>query len=311
MQGSGNREPSGVCREILAGITAGLGMLPGFVMIPTLLSRAGMDFTASYTACTGLAILSTLLLGGLLKLPVVAVCSVPIASWLVCLVILSHGHSWQAVLGASFLASLLCLSVYLFSHGHWFELAVPHHLRKRLPGAMGLMLILLGLMHGHLLVISPAGLLTSGNLADPAAFYTLLGILITAVLAVRKCTCAIFAGMLFTAVASFAEGFWVLPAAPILLPEGLERIAFRPDLPEAFSMPEVILMLALLQVTAVEGVKTALRQPDGRGIPSVVFGMSGLGAWMGSFPLTLAPESAIQTGTGISRHLPWKERSST
>ena len=143
--------------------------------------------------------------------------------------------------------------------------AVPGHLQELLPAAVGLMLIFLGLMQGRLLVGAPIGMVMPGNLADPVAFYALTGIVLTLALLVWKKPFAIPLGMLLTAVFSLAEGFWVLPAAPFLLPEGLDKVALQLDLEKGLAMPDVILALLVFQILTVNGMRMALRQqPLGR-----------------------------------------------
>ena len=227
-------------QEIMAGLAAGFGMIPGLVVVPALLMRTGMDFTGAYTACVLVSIAATLLFGAWLRLPLAVSCSPALTGWLAYIVILSHGSSWQAALGASFFASAGALLLATKFRGCLAE-TVPGHLQELLPAAVGLMLIFLGLMQGRLLLGAPIGMVMPGNLADPVAFYALTGIVLTLALLVWKKPFAIPLGMLLTAVFSFAEGFWVLPAAPFLLPEGLDKVALQLDLEKGLAMPDVIL----------------------------------------------------------------------
>ena len=284
-------------QEIMAGLAAGFGMIPGLVVIPALLMRTGMDFTGAYTACVLVSIAATLLFGAWLRLPLAVSCSPALTGWLAYIVILSHGSSWQAALGASFFASAGALLLATKFRGCLAE-AVPGHLQELLPAAVGLMLIFLGLMQGRLLVGAPIGMVMPGNLADPVAFYALSGIVLTLALLVWKKPFAIPLGMLLTAVFSFAEGFWVLPAAPFLLPEGLDKVALQLDLEKGLAMPDVILALLVFQILTVNGMRMALRQQHGREISWIVFGAGAVGAWVGAFPPVIAQESAIAKAAG-------------
>ena len=62
-----------------------------------------------------------------------------------------------------------------------------------------------------------------GGFYDPLAYWSLLGIVLTLALSACRCRNALFFGMVFTLAATFLEGFWVIPAAPFFLPEGLEN----------------------------------------------------------------------------------------
>ncbi|MBQ7479204.1 MAG: NCS2 family permease, partial [Selenomonadaceae bacterium] len=284
-------------QEIFAGLAMGFGMVPGLTVVPSLLVRTGMDFTGAYTACVLVSLAATALLGWL-RLPLAAACNPALVGWLAYLVILSHGHSWQAALGASFFASLLSV-VFLATRLRSYVLqAFPRHLRRLLPMAVGLMLIFLGLIQGRLLVGAPIGIIMPGDLADPVAFYSLVGIVLTVALLVWRKSFAIPLGMLLTAAYSFVGGFWVLPDAPFLLPEGLDRTAGQLCLAEGLAMPEVIFVLAVFQMMAVEGVRASLWQRRGKSISAAVCGASCVGTWAGCFPLVLAPESALGAAAG-------------
>ncbi len=283
-------------QEIPAGIAMGVALIPGLTVVPTLLVKTGMDFAGAYAACVLASLLAVMLLG-FCRLPVAAAPGAAVTGWLAYVVILSHGHSWQAVLGASFLSSVLCLiAVWLLRKCDWREF-VPHHLSESLTCGLALMLVLLGLRQGHVIVSAPVGFFTIGDLADPVAFHSLLGLLVTAVLMACRVPGAILWGMLLVGGVSLIQGFWIIPAAPFLFPS-LEKTAFQMDLPGAMALPDIILSLVILELVLLKGTMTALRQKIKGRAAAAVFGANAAGALMGSFPLVPAPESAAGIGCG-------------
>lgn len=284
-------------QEIFAGIATGLALVPGLIVIPSILSRTGMDFAGAYTACVLISIIGTLLLALAARIPMAAVPQVSVAGWLSYVVVISHGHSWQAVLGASFLAAVLCLLLTVVFREKDWRCFIPEHLGKVLPLGLGLMLVLIGLRQGHLLVPATTGFFSVGDLTDPVAYHSLMGILVTAALFVCRVPGAMLLGMLLVAAISLAEGFWVLPVAPFLQPE-LEKTAFQLDVAGALELPETVISLAILGLVLTQGISLGLGHSGDRKPAGLLFGTNVVGAFLGAFPLAPAPESAVGTGDG-------------
>lgn len=291
-------------RELLAGFSNALALLSGFLVIPSLLFRGGMDFTGAYTACILGALAGTLLLGRLAARPLVAVPGAAMAGWLVYVEIISHGIRWQAILGASFLASFLGFLLLLSPLRRRMAEAVPGVLRRAMACGLGVLLILEGLMRGRLLVGSPFSVTMLGSLLDPVAYLSLAGILLTLVLLLRDVPGALAIGTLATAAASYAQGFWVIPDAPFLLPEGLDLVAFQLDVGEGILLPEIFLSILLVvlaeswgTVQAIHGAQGTEETPSRRGLLAVMGGGM-LGTLLGSLPLRIAPESAAGIASG-------------
>ena len=284
-------------QEILAGFAMGLALVPGLIVIPSILSRTGMDFAGAYTACVLTSIIGTLLLALAARIPMAAVPQASVVGWVSYVVVISHGYSWQAVLGASFLASILCLLITLVFRERDWRHFIPEHLGKVLPIGLGLMLVLIGLRQGHLLVPAPTGFFSVGDLTDPVAYHSLMGILVTAALFVCRVPGAMLLGMLLVAAISLAEGFWVLPAAPFLQPE-LEKTALQLDVAGALELPETVLSLAILGLVLTQGISLGLGHGGDRKLVGLIFGTNVVGSFLGAFPLTPAPESAVATSSG-------------
>jgi AGZA family xanthine/uracil permease-like MFS transporter len=117
------------------------------------------------------------------------------------------------------------------------------------------------------------------------------------------------ASFLLTAVFAFVEGFWVLPEAPGLLPEGLEKVFGQAMLcgPWAESHLGEYFLLGLVMFLAVNAESWAVWQalPQGQGASAPVLkglaGFSFLGAFAGCLPLSLSPLSAVGWTAGGRR----------
>ncbi len=284
-------------QDILAGIAMGLALVPGLILIPSMLSRTGMDFAGAYTACVLLSIIGTLLWALACRMPFVLAPHVSVVSWLSYAVIISRGYSWQAALGASFLASLICaIMTFVFRSAEWKDF-IPEHLGRAMPMCLGLMLVLLGLRQGHVIVPAATGYFSIGDLADPVVFHSLMGILVTAVLLVCRIPGAMLWGILLVAAVSLVEGFWAFPAAPFLEPE-LEKTALQLDVAGALEMPGTVLSLSILSLLLVQGTGLGLGKPVDKSSARLVFGVNAFGSLLAAFPMAPAIESAVGVGTG-------------
>ena len=220
-------------QEMLPGFLAALSLSASLLLVPTLLTQVGAPFMGIYTASMLMAIAGTLAFGRL-GLPVAAAPGAALTSWLVAVIMLAHGVSWQMVLFMGAVVSLvmtatLAFAVFLQRPGRLagFAQLFPPCIADGLQGAVGLMLLVQGLYQGHLLMGSPTGPVQLGNMADPVAYISLVGIIAMLSLMAVGARWAVLGGVLTSAVLAFAGGFWVLPDAPFFLPEGLDRTGLQ------------------------------------------------------------------------------------
>ncbi len=295
-------------REAAGGLSLAAGLLTGLIVVPKLLFQAGMDFTAAYMAMGAMTVLASVWLA-FRELPVIAMPSVSMAAWLAYVVIISKGCSWQEVMGLSAAVSLAGSLLFRLSEGRGLSEAVPLWLRKFLVIGLGMMLIMQGLVQGRLILASPWSVTMVGNFQDPLAYWSLLGLILGALLLAGRFTWAMGASFLLTAVFAYVEGFWVLPAAPGLLPEGLEKVFGQAMLcgPWVESHLGEYFLLGLVMFLAVNAESWAVWQalPQGQGASATVLkglaGFSFLGAFAGCLPLSLSPLSVLGWTAGGRR----------
>lgn len=184
--------------------------------------------------------------------------------------------------------------------------SIPPCLCNVLPGGLGLLLMVQGLIQGRLLVGSPFDVMMLGNLSDPVAYLSLWGIFASFVLMVNGISCSLAAGTLATAFVAWCQGFWEIPGAPFLLPEGFEKVAFQLDVSKGFLLPDLIAAFLVLLLVESAGTFQALQEASGKEPPSRklflgILGTGALGSLLGSLPPRLAAESAVGVATGGRR----------
>lgn len=300
-------------QELLPGALTAISLSASLLLLPTLLAQAGADFMGVYTASMLMAIIGTLVLGRL-GLPVAAAPGTALTAWLVTVIILAHGVSWQMVLLMGAAVSLLVTFIlaFLWRSGRLacLETLFPPCIREGLRGALGLLLIFQGAYQGHLLLQSPTGLLQLGSLSDPVAYLSLTGLIAMLALMAVKNRLAVFGGVFVTGLLAFIGGFWVLPDAPFFLPEGLDKTGFQLIFMNGWENIRVCdyfnltIFLLLYLVFAGWGSLTALAgskfRQDGRLGKSLLTlsSLSFVSCLLGSMPMTAAPESAAGQSIG-------------
>lgn len=297
-------------REILAALAAVLTVSYGFVFLPLLYHQAGAPFEGLVAACLLVSALGTFL-ASYFSAPVLVAPSIAVSVWLVYIPVLSRGMSWQQLLLLFLACSLLALLLSLFTRGKAFFAELPPCFRTGLAAGIGLLLLFTGLSLGGLLVIDPITQLTLGDLKNPLAMDSLLGLILLLALRAANVRAAVPLSMLFVGGCSLLEGFWIIPAAPFSLPEGLDRTALQfllatgwETLPlgDVVNLAFFLLLFLLLEVRGSQEALCAEASPEkkrrGR---RALYGVSLLGAIFGAPPLSFAPETAAARQLGLSR----------
>jgi len=287
-------------REAVGGLTMAAGLLTGLTVVPGLLFQAGMDFTAAYMSMGAMTILASAWLAHR-GMPLIATPSVPLAAWLSHVVIISRGCSWQEVMGLSAAVSLVGFALFSFAAGRKALEAVPDCIRSFLATGLGLMLIMQGMVQGRLILASPWSAMMMGNFQDPLAYWSFLGTILGAVLLAGRFSWALGTCFLLTALFTYMEGFWILPPAPVLLPEGMEKVLGQAvlwgswsdnHLAECFLLGLVLLLTVCSESFCLWQVSCQGERSPGSMLKGLA-GFSFFGAFLGCLPLSLSPLSSV------------------
>ncbi len=297
-------------RDLLTALTAVLAVSYGFVFLPALYGQVGAPFEGLVAACLIVSALGTLLVS-YLSAPMLVAPSLAVSLWLVYIPLLSRGMSWQQLLLIFLASSLFSFLLSIFTRGKDFLAGIPPCISMGLRAGVGLLLLFAGLSLGGLLVIDPITLLALGDLKNPLAMDSLLGVILLVALRAGRVQGAVPLAMLFVALYSLAEGFWIIPAAPFSLPEGLDRTSFQfllatgwETIPfgDAVNLFFFLLLFLLLEVRGSQEALCSEAGPEARRRGRrALYGVSFLGALLGAPPLSFALETAAAKSLGLSR----------
>ncbi len=205
--------------ETLAGFTTFLTMAYIIILNPSVLSKAGMDFDGVFLATIIATVVGCLIMGICANYPIAIAPGLAMNAYFAFVVVISMGIPWQEALGAVFISSAIFLVLSLTSFRQAVINSIPSSMKEGISAGIGLFISFVGLQSAHLIVASPATLVTLGNFTDPVAYMSLIGLFISIVLVVNNVRGALFLGMIITSILSFLFGYITLPNTIFSAPE--------------------------------------------------------------------------------------------
>jgi AGZA family xanthine/uracil permease-like MFS transporter len=216
--------------EIIAGITTFLSMSYILVINPMILSEAGMDQGAVFTATIISAIIASLIMGLYGNFPMALAPGMGMNAFFTYTVVLTMGYSWQDALFGIFISGLLFLALSLTGIREQVINMIPQTLKYAVSAGIGLFIAFIGLQSSGIIVGSEATLVTMGDMTDPMTALSFMGILLAFVLISRKVNGAIFITMATVLISSIILQFVgvdlgiVYPETLVAAPPSLEPV---------------------------------------------------------------------------------------
>lgn len=192
--------------EAAAGVTTFMTMAYILAVNPLILSDAGMDRGAVFTATCLASIAATVLMAFLSNYPFVLSAGMGLNAYFAYTVVLKMGYSWQMALAAVFVEGVIFILLSLTPVREAVFNAIPMSLKHAVSAGIGLFIAFIGLQNCGLVVDSSTLVAMYNFSANAGEFSTvgitvalaMVGILLTAVLMVRKVKGHILWGMLAT-----------------------------------------------------------------------------------------------------------------
>ena len=195
--------------EMLAGLTTFVTAAYVLAVNPSVMSAAGMDAGAVFTATALVCFLGTCVMALLTNYPFVLVPSMGLNAYFAYTVVLGMGYSWEVALAAIFLEGAVFAVISLTSLRDKIFEAIPLNLKYAISAGIGLFITIIGLKSSGLVVSSQATLVSifsftgsvaggTFNTAGISVILFCLGLVITAVLMARNVKGNILLGILIT-----------------------------------------------------------------------------------------------------------------
>lgn len=297
-----------VKREVLAGVTTFLTMAYILAVNPAILGDAGMDKGAVFTATVLSAVAATVVMAVYAKLPFALAPGMGLNAFFAYTVVLTMGYTWQFALTAVFIEGIIFILLTLTGLRQKIVDAMPLVLRRAISPGIGFFIAFIGLKNAGIVNDSPATLVTMGDLHNPAVLLACFGILLSAVLLIRKVTGALLIGILVTTVVGIPLGVThfgsVLDTPPSIAP-----IVMKFEWHNVFSVDMAICVLTFLFIDMFDTIGTLLGvshragMVDEKGnIPrlSEAFMADAIGTTVGAMLGTSTVTTYVESASGVN-----------
>lgn len=192
--------------EIIAGITTFITMAYILFVNPDMLAITGMDFNAVFMATCLSAAIGTLIMGLYANLPFAQAPGMGLNAFFTFGVVLGLGYTWQQALAAIFISGLVFILLTVTGLRNAIVEAIPMSLKYAISGGIGLFIALIGFKNAGIVIADEATLVAMGSFQDPAVLLSVIGLVITGFLMVKKVKGAILIGIFATMIIGIPMG---------------------------------------------------------------------------------------------------------
>ncbi|UMB61514.1 NCS2 family permease [Lutibacter sp. A80] len=297
--------------EIIAGITTFMTMVYILAVNPGILSEAGMDKDAVFTATALSAVIATLVMALVAKLPFALAPGMGLNAFFAFTVVLGMGYSWEFALTAVFLEGIIFIILTVFNIRELIVNSIPLNLKHAVSVGIGLFIAFIGLKGTGLVVDNPATLVSLGDMKNPAVLVGMAGVLIIGVLLTRKIKGAILIGILTSTILGLFVGVTVIPEnfTFVSLPPSIEPIFFKFDFSQVFTIDMLIVLFTFLFVDMFDTVgtligvssKSGMLDKDGK-VPRVKQALfaDSIGTFIGAILGTSTVTTYVESAAGVA-----------
>ena len=242
--------------EILAGITTFMTMAYILAVNPSILSAAGMDQGAVFTATVLASFLGTVCMALFANYPFALAPGMGLNAYFAYTVGLGMGYPWQAALAAVFVEGVVFILLSLFNVREAIFNSIPANLKKAVSVGIGLFIAFIGLQNAKIVVggatlveLFSLDAIEGASMTDAGitVLLAILGVLITSILVIKQVKGNILWGILIT----WALGI-VCQFTGLYVPNPeLGFYNLLPDFSAGISVPSLAPIFCKLDFTAI------------------------------------------------------------
>ncbi|MFO7977040.1 MAG: NCS2 family permease [Bacteroidales bacterium] len=245
--------------EVIAGITTFMTMAYILAVNPDILSATGMDKNALFTATALSAVIATLVMALVAKLPFALAPGMGLNAFFAFTVVLGMGYSWQFALTAVFIEGIIFVLLTALNVREAIVNAIPMSIKHAISGGIGLFIAFIGLQNAGLIVANPATMVSLGDMSAHTVWISLFGIVLMGGLLALRVKGALLIGIFAATVVGIPLGVTLIPEGMLVsAPPSIAPIAFQFDFSQVFSLDMVIILLTFLFVDMFDTVGTLI-----------------------------------------------------
>lgn len=318
--------------EMIAGVTSFVTISYILAVNPLILSAAGIDSGAVFTATALASAFATFLMAFLANMPFVLSAGMGLNAYFSYTVVIGMGYTWQQALAAIFVEGVIFIFLSLVNIREAIFNAIPPSLKIAVSVGIGLFISFIGLQNAHIVVSGPTlvklysfkeslagGMFQSEGIT---VILALLGLLITAFMLIKNVKGAVLFGIIATwglgmicqtigiYVPNPEKGFFSLfPDGIVSIPASLSPTFMQVDFSSVFSFEFFTILMAFLFVDLFDTIGTVigcaskanLLDEDGK-LPKVkqVLMTDAIGTTAGSLLGTSTITTFVESSAGIA-----------
>lgn len=237
--------------EIIAGFTTFVSMAYILAVNPQILSEAGMDKGAVFTATVIASIIATVCVALLSNYPIVLSAGMGLNAFFTYTVVQGMGYSWEMALTAVFIEGIIFILLTLVNVREAIMNAIPENLKHSITVGIGLFIAFIGFQASTIVVADESTIVSIGNLTSPEVIVTLVGLIVTILLMVKNIQGSILIGVLVATIVAIPLGVAELPTNLFQLPPSVKPTLFaftRVDIRQIFSFDMLLIVATFLFV---------------------------------------------------------------
>src|SRR5260221_8157175 len=184
-----------VRQELLAGLTTFMTMAYVVVVNPRILSEAGIPVDGVLFATCISAAFATLVMGLWANYPIALAAGMSLNAYFTYSIVIGRGVPWQTALGVVFLSGLVFLLLTLTNIREQIVNGIPDCLKHGTAAGIGVFIAFVGFRNAKIIVANQATFVGLGKISDPQVLLAALGVILIAILMVRRIGSAILVGI--------------------------------------------------------------------------------------------------------------------
>lgn len=189
--------------EFIAGLTTFFTMAYILVVNPLILGEAMMPAQGVFVATVLAAIIGTTFMGLFANVPYALAPGMGLNAFFAYTVVLGKGFTWEQALGMVFICGVINILITFTNLRKHIIKSIPESLQHAIGGGIGLFIAYIGLLNVKMVAFNN-DIPSLAKFTNPTIIFTLIGLLITIALLVRKNKAALLIGILSVTVLAVA-----------------------------------------------------------------------------------------------------------
>ncbi|MBO5687425.1 MAG: NCS2 family permease [Alistipes sp.] len=249
-------EKMNIRTEILAGVTTFLTMSYILAVNPGMFSLLdGMSAGAVFTATALAAIVGTLAMALIGKLPFGLAPGMGLNAFFVYTVCMGMGYSWQFALTAVFIEGFIFILLTVTNLREAIVNAIPASLKSAIGAGIGLFIAFIGLHNAGIIVSNESTLVSLGDITSGAPLLAIIGLLIAGWLTVKNVPGGLLIGILVTTIIGIPMGITNYTGV-VSMPHSISDIFMQFEWSHILSVDMLVVVFTFLFIDMFDTIGT-------------------------------------------------------